>query len=186
MVEEEGEEVVGDVVVVAHRLGVALLAVAAAAEDQLGRGAAGWALDAGGAHRAERQPGDVAAVERRRLPAVEQLDHGVHVVDLDLAADVGAAEAELARRAQRVGGGAGGAHEESGAVAVARGQPRPVPELDREGALGDATFDLPAQGRGACERHRRNLIAPPPRIHPGWEKSTTRTMASPFLRRRAV
>ena len=61
----------------------------------------------------------VGALQRGRLPAVEQLDHGVHVVDLDLAADVGAAEAELSGRPQRVGGGPGRAHVEGRSVAVA-------------------------------------------------------------------
>ena len=106
LVEEEGEEVIGDVVVVAHRLGVALLAVAAAAEHELGVGPPRRPLDPGGAHRAEQQAALVGAVQRRRLPAVEQLDHRVHVVDLDVAADVGAAEPELAGGAQRVRGGA--------------------------------------------------------------------------------
>ena len=82
---------------VAHGAGVALLAVAAAARAQLGGGPRRRLGQAGGAHRAEQQRPLVGAVERRRLPAVEQLDHRVHVVDLDLAADVGAAEAELAR-----------------------------------------------------------------------------------------
>ncbi len=90
----------------------------------------------------------------RRLPAVEQLDHRVHVVDLDVAADVGAAEAELARRAQRVGGGARRAHVEGRPRPVGRRQPRAVPELDRERSLGDAALDLPPQCRGAGERHR--------------------------------
>ena len=153
LVEEEGEEVVGDVVVVANGAGVALLAVAAAAEDELGGGAAGRALDAGGAHRAERQSRHVAAIERRRLPGVEQLDHRVHVVDLDLAADVGAAEAELARRAQGVCGGSRRADEEGRAVAVGGRQLGSVPELDRERALRDAVFDLAAQRRGAGEGH---------------------------------
>ena len=106
---------------VADRLGVALLAVAAAAEHQLGGGAAAAAACRPAARTApSSQSRHVAAIERRRLPAVEQLDHRVHVVDLDLAADVGAAEAELAGRAQRVRGGAGRADEEGRPVAVGR------------------------------------------------------------------
>ena len=98
---------------VAHRAGVALLAVAAAARAQLGRGPR---AAAGSARR--RAPRRAAAArlsppsQRRRLPAVEQLDHRVDVVDLELAADVGAAEPELARRPQHVGGGARRAHVE--------------------------------------------------------------------------
>ena len=52
---------------------------------------------AGGAQRAKQQSRFGASIQGGRLPAVEYLDHGVHVVDLDLAADVGAAEPELAR-----------------------------------------------------------------------------------------
>ena len=92
---------------VADGAGVALLAVAAAARHELGGGARRRRGDAGGAHRAEQQGALVGAVERGRLPVAEQGDHGVDVVDFELAGDVGAAEAELARRAQRVGGGAG-------------------------------------------------------------------------------
>jgi len=42
----------------------------------------------------------VAAVDLRRLPVVEQADDGVEVVDVERTRDVGAAEPELARRAQ--------------------------------------------------------------------------------------
>jgi hypothetical protein len=143
--------------VVAHRLCVALLAVATPAQHQLGGGPARRPLDAGGAHRGEQQSRLVAALQRGRLPGVEQLDHRVHVVDLDRAADVGAAEAELTRRPQCVRGGPRRAHEEGRPGAAGRRQPRPVPKLDRERTLGDARFDLAAQGRRACERHVRNI-----------------------------
>ena len=123
---------------VADGAGVALLGVAAAAGPQLGGRPARRPGQPRGAHRAEQQPRLVGALQRRRLPAVEQLDHRVHVVDLDLAADVGAAEPELARRPQHVGGGAGRADAEGRPAAAGRGQPRPVPELDRERPLGDA------------------------------------------------
>ena len=102
---------------VAHGAGVALFAVAAAAGAQLGGGARRRLGQPGGADRAEQQRPLVGAVERRRLPAVEQLDHRVDVVDLELAADVGAAEAELAGRAQHVGGGARRADAEGRALA---------------------------------------------------------------------
>ena len=104
-----------------------------------------------GAHGAEQQRALVGAVEGGRLPAVEQGDHRVHVVDLDLAADVGAAEAELARRPQDVGGGPRRADVEGRAGAVGGLQPGPVPELDRERPLRDPGLDLAAQ-RGRCRR----------------------------------
>ena len=138
---------------VADGAGVALLGVAAAAGAQLGGGAARRPGQPGGAHRAQQQRALVGALQRRRLPAVEQRDHRVHVVDLDLAADVGAAEAELPRRPQDVGGGARRAHVEGRPVVGAGREPRPVPELDRERPLGDPPLDLAPQRRGACERH---------------------------------
>ena len=126
--------------------------MAAAARAQLGRGAPRRPGQPGGAHRAEQQRPLVGAVERRRLPAVEQLDHRVHVVDLDLAADVGAAEAELARApAARGRRRAASGRRRSGPPPLVGGEPRAVPELDRERPLGDAGLDLAPQRGGACE-----------------------------------
>ncbi len=121
---------------VAHGAGVALFAVAAAAGAQLGVGARRRLGDAGGAHGAEQQRPLVGPFQRGRLPAVEQGDDGVDVVDLELAADVGAAEAELPWRPQDVGGGARRADAEGRSPAGRRGELGPVPELDRERALG--------------------------------------------------
>ena len=50
----------------------------------------------------ERQPRLLPAFERWRLPVGEQVEHGVDVVDVERAGDVGAADAELAGGAQRV------------------------------------------------------------------------------------
>jgi hypothetical protein len=149
----ELEELVGDVVVVAHGAGVALFAVTAAAGAQLGPGSRRRLRQPGRAHGAQQQRPLVGALQRRRLPAVEQLYDGVDVVDLDLAADVGAAEPELARRPQHVGGGARGTDAEGGPVAAGRGEARPIPELDRERPLGDASLDLAAQSARVRESH---------------------------------
>jgi hypothetical protein len=81
--------------------------VTLAARPQLGARRAGGQAQAAGASRRHRQAGAGAAVERRRLPGVEQVEHGVHVVDVDLARDVGAAEPELAWCAQGVREGGG-------------------------------------------------------------------------------
>ena len=71
--------------------------------------------------RARRRPPAAPAhgVERRRLPACRQADERVEVVDVELAGHVGAAEAELARRAQQVGDRARRADGEARPVAVA-------------------------------------------------------------------
>jgi hypothetical protein len=145
LVEEEPEELVGDVVVVADGAGVALLAVAAAGRDELGGGARRRHRQSGGADRGEGQGALVGAVQRGRLPAVEQGDRGVDVIDLQLPGDVGAAEPELARGAERVGGGAGRADGEGRALAGGGGKARSVPELDRERAVGKARGELAAQ-----------------------------------------
>ena len=142
---------------VADGAGVALFAVAAAARAQLGGGARRRQGQAGGAHRAEQQRPLVGAVERGRLPAVEQRDHRVDVVDLELAADVGAAEAELARGAQHVGGGARRADAEGGPVAAwSREASMPSQNSTVKGRSGSAGFDLAAQRSGVGERHRRD------------------------------
>ena len=137
---------------VAHGAGVALAAVALAARAQLGARRARGRAQAAGAGRRERQPGAGGAVERRRLPGVEQVEHGVHVVDVDLARDVGAAEAELARGAQGVREGGGGTDAEARPATVGRGQLGAVPELDREGAVGEGALELRADGGGGGEQ----------------------------------
>ncbi len=157
-VEEEREELVGDVVVVADGARVALLGVAAAARAQLGAGRLGRPGQAGGADGAEQERALVGPLQGRRLPAVEEGDHGVHVVDLDLAADVGPAEAELPGRPQHVGGGARRAQEEGRAAVRRRGEAGPIPKLDPERPLGDAGFDLAPQRRGVRQRHSPSLL----------------------------
>ena len=85
----------------ADRTRVPLGAVALPLRTQLRGGRLRWALNTGRANGGQGQPGALRAVQRRRLPPVQQLDHRVEVVDLDLARYVGAAEAQLpgARRA---------------------------------------------------------------------------------------
>ena len=80
---------------VADRAGIPLAAVPAAARLELRGGHARGRLEAARSRRGEQQAGTPGAVDRRRLPAAEQLENGVEVVDVDLARHVGAAEAEL-------------------------------------------------------------------------------------------
>ncbi len=102
-VEEELEELVRDVVVMADGARVALLAVPAPLRDELGGRPRRRRRQAHRADGGQHQPQAARRIDRRRLPAVEQGDHGVHVVDLELARYVGATEAELAGGAQRMG-----------------------------------------------------------------------------------
>ena len=101
--EEEAEELGRHVVVVADGARVALDRVEAALRLELGGRRAGRADRPGGAEGGERELGLRAAVDLGRLPRVDHLDDGVEVVDVERAGHVGAAEAELAGRAQDVG-----------------------------------------------------------------------------------
>src|SRR5829696_6117760 len=96
LIEEEREELVADVVVVADGFAVALGRVLAAAEVHLGLGRGRGTANARGAQGRGDQAGLRRSAHRWRLPRVEHADHTVDVVDLDLTGDVGAPEAELA------------------------------------------------------------------------------------------
>jgi hypothetical protein len=147
--EEEPEELGREVVVVADSAGVALAAVAPPARAQLGLRHARRRAQPVAARGRERDASYGPAVERRRVPAVEELEHGVEVVDVDRARDVGAPEPELAGRAQRVGGRVGRAHLERRAAPVRRGEDAAVPELDRERPGGKGLLELgPKRGGG--------------------------------------
>jgi hypothetical protein len=53
-------------------------------------------MEARGPQRRRSEPQSLREAERGRIPAAEQGDHPVQVVDVDLPAYVGAAEPELA------------------------------------------------------------------------------------------
>ena len=138
VIEKEREVLVGDVVVVPYGARVSLAAVAASAGAQLAALGRRGRRPVSAARTAPKSSARLSA--RSRLggfEALEQLDHGVHVVDLDISADVGAAEPELSGGAQQVGGGAWRAHEECGPAPALAGErecrPRTRP---RRGALG--------------------------------------------------
>ena len=130
--EEQLEELVADVVVVAHRACVALGAVVLALEHVLGRRAgAAAARSRRGAPRVRGAPSALRA-HRRRLPGVEHPHDALEVVDGEVAGHIGAADAELAGRAQRVGERARRAHAEMrAAVAVGRRKRRLRPRTRR-------------------------------------------------------
>ena len=155
LVEEQCEEVVGDVVVVAHRARVALAAVAPSPRAQLtGRDARRCRQSAGargGKRQAQARPGvDWGCFER-----VEQPDHTVQIVHFELAGGVGASQPELSGSAQQVGDGGRGAHREDGSSGGGRRQFGSVPEAQRERALGERRGQLAAQRLRLGERHSR-------------------------------
>jgi hypothetical protein len=133
-VEEEGEELRRKVVVVAHRAAVARDRVAAALRDELGVGARGRLREPGRLRRRDRQPRLRRAVERRRLPLAHDVDGGIEVVDLDLARDVRAPDAQLDRVVEHVCRRPRRAHAEARSRGGA-GKLGPVPEADAERAL---------------------------------------------------
>jgi hypothetical protein len=154
LVEEEREVVVADVVVVADRAAVARDAVAAALRTQLRRGRPRRAHEPGGAQRRPGQAQLRARVQRGRAPRVEQLEHGVDVVDVERARDVCAADAELAGSAQRVRERLGRPDAERRADDAVGGlQRRAVPELDAERPLAQRALELGTQGCRCFEGH---------------------------------
>ena len=149
LVQEQREELVRDVVVVAN--GLARRAACVCRPRLRGRSSA-----AGGRGRRRSPAARSAAApsrsrcgeaERRRVPAAEQGDDPVQVVDLDLPAHVGAAEPQLARRAQNVADGPRRA-DGQGRAAAGRRHTGPVPELDREGAVVKRSLDAATQSVG--------------------------------------
>src|SRR5680860_86188 len=158
VVEEEPEELVADVVVMAHGALVPLAAVQLAVRSQLGLRRPRRTGEPDRARRRENQPRPGRPVDRGRLPGVRHPHHRHQVVDVHVAADVGAAEPQLARRAHQVGQRAARVDREAGPVVVAgAGDRRPVPEVDRERTLGQRPLDLPAQRSGRRQRHRASL-----------------------------
>ena len=154
LVEEQREELVRDVVVVAHRARVALAAVAPPARAQLAGGDRRRQHQPAGAHGRQRQPQPCPRVDRGRLERVEQPDHAVEVVRLQLAGGVRAAQPELSGRAQQVGDRGRGAHREDRSAGRGRRELRAVPEAQRERALRQRLRQLAAQWLRPGERHR--------------------------------
>ena len=137
LVEEQREVLVGEVVVVRDRALVAQDRVALALRAQLHRRHLRHAAQRARLDRGQR---DLAAWSRLSIGGGDQLrdqrERRVDVVDVDPAAHVGAAEAELARRAQHVAERLRrGDPERRAAVAVGRRQRRAVPQLERERAV---------------------------------------------------
>ena len=107
-----------------------------------------------------------------RLPGVDDLDDGVEVVDVDRAGDVGAAEAELAGRAQHVRERLRRAGGEGGPAVGLRGRDLgAVPEDDAERPLGERILErraerggtghaFDASGSGFAEEASRVVPAP--------------------------
>ena len=103
LVQEKGEELVADVVVVAHRPAVARHGVALAAQPQLGGRRLGRRDQSAGANDPGGEPELAAYRQRRRLVGVDDSQRRVEVVDLQQPRDVSAAESKLAGRPEDVG-----------------------------------------------------------------------------------
>src|SRR5579875_1983931 len=179
--EHEPVEVVGDVVVVADRATVAhgrVAPVAVGLDRRHGRSPE--RRRAGDAERAEREPRAIAWRERDLPQRAAQGEQPLEVVLGDeRPVDVGAGEAELARRVQQVGERAAVAHGERREVGagVLGSQQRAVPEAQPDRHLGERSAgDLgkrrprPLGGRSAAEREAREGRG----AHPSHYKSVVR------------
>ena len=135
-VEEQLEEVVAHVVVVAHGALVALAAVAGARA-----GAARWRGFAGGASGRTRAPRRASGARAWRGRSgvgerVEQGNHAVEVVGLELAGGVGAAEAQLPGARSRWATAVGERTVKTGPLGRSRGAPSRPRSAARRGAPG--------------------------------------------------
>ena len=81
------------------------------------------------------------------------MHEGVEVADLEIAGGVGATQPELSRGKQGPRDGRGPAYAELWPRASGRGEPRAVPELDRERPFRHQPAELAVQRCGAGERH---------------------------------
>ena len=145
VVEEQREELVADVVVVADRGGVALGAVQLSAQDQLEARTPRQPAGGRGGDEREAEAHAVGYAERRRRPCVDDEEGGVEVVDRERAVDVGAPEAERARRGQEVGERGGPSDEERGGFADRRLHRAAIPETHVEGSRREHPFQLVAE-----------------------------------------
>jgi len=158
LVEEQCEEVVADVVVVANSRRVALDAVQLPAQDQL---QAGHARDPARRGRPGDRQAEARAIpqaERRGLPLVDDDERSVEVIDGERAVDVGTTEPERAGGAQEVRQRRGVAHEERRAPGLRRGDRAAVPEAHVEGPRREGARQRPAERRaGANQSHAPTL-----------------------------
>ena len=154
VVEEQTEEVVADVVVVADRRSVTLDAVQAALQDQLDARAAWQPAGSRGGGDREAQPSAVSVAELWRLPLVDDDEGRVEVVDGERSLDVGATDPEGPRSAQEVRQRPGTAHQEGGRARSRRRDFAAIPEADVEGALREHPREFVTERGARCnQRH---------------------------------
>lgn len=154
-IQKQREELVADVVVVAHGAAVARDRVPLAAEAKLGGRDPGRYDDPARADNPKPEAQLLADRERRRLERVNHSQRAVEIVNLDHAGDVRPADPELARRAEHVRERPGGLEPECRAVWLGRGQVGPVPKAERERAARKRPLEFIAQRRGPGEGHPR-------------------------------
>ena len=152
-VQEQGEELVGDVVVMLYRQGIPDFRVPGAARAQLHRRCRQGQGGAGRADRGEHQLHPVPESEGWWPPPIQQGDQGVEIVDLEIARDIRSTEAELSRRTKRVCHCLWRTGDEGGPTLPRCRHDRTVPELDREGTFWKQPLDLPPQRRRRRDSH---------------------------------
>ena len=119
-------------------------------------GIGGGAISPQARTAAKRQPQPRLRVDRGRLERVQQPDHAVEVVRLQLAGGIGAPQPELPGRAQQMGDGGRRAHREdrSAGASSARAPSRP------RSAARTGAAEVRAPARGAVAQAGRRAFAP--------------------------
>jgi len=157
-VEEQLEKLVGHVVVVAHGALVTLPAVATTARAKLAGGDSRRTRQATCAHRGQSQARTRRAVDRGRLERVEQRDHAIEIVGLELTRRVCPAQTQLSGSAQQVRDRGGRVHRQYRAARDRGGQLRAVPEAQGKRARGESTLELAAQRLRLGEQRSGHLV----------------------------
>src|SRR5579872_84966 len=146
LTQDEPEELVRDVVVVADRAPVTIAAVPAPAGTQLRRGYSWHRSPRPRANGGRREACLRASVYRGDRVPVEEIEGGIHVVDLDLATDIRPAQPELSGRTQHVAERAGRAEPERWPPGpVRRLHGAAVPQLHTERTVGKHLRERVAQ-----------------------------------------
>ena len=156
-VEEQREELVADVVVVAHRAPVARERVPATAQPQLGGRHRRRYHQPAGPDERERQARLLRHRQRRRLECVDHAQSPLEVVDVDHAGDVGTTQAELPGRPEHVSQGARSLEGQRRRIRLGGRHLGPVPEAQPERTLGQRAGHRVAKWSRLRQRHSGHL-----------------------------
>ncbi len=162
IVEEQTEELVAYVVVVADRPGVTLGRVALTVQHQLESRAPRHAPRDGGRRDPQPEASAIGGRQRWRVEAVDDHERGVEIIDGERSFDVGTAEAEGSGSEQEMRERRGPANEESRGGRLGRGHGASVPEADLEGTRWQSALQRVGQrSAGTYQCHDPTIAQPP-------------------------